>query len=254
MCLVLFAYKSHQNYPLVLAANRDEFYNRSSIQAHFWEEHPAILAGKDVQSQGTWLGVTNSGKIGLITNYRHPRYFNSTAPSRGKIVLEYLASTISPDKYINKLRQYDRQFNGFNLLLGTTDEMFYYSSVTGESKKLKPGVYGLCNHLLDTPWPKVESGKDQLKSILNNHNISIDSLKAILLDDSQASSDQLPETGVGLDFEKLLSSIFIKSEYYGTKSSTIVVLDNKRNVDFSELTYEKNGVRESSSEFRFKCL
>ena len=165
MCLILFAYKVHPSYPLVLAANRDEFYDRPTQSADFWPDHPQLLAGIDLQEKGTWLGVTKEGKFAAITNYRDPASWKTAAPSRGKLVRDYLVGDLNPENYLKEISAHARDYNGFNLLLGDRENLWVFSN-QGDAKKLQPGIYGLSNHLLDTPWPKVQRGKQLLKKAL----------------------------------------------------------------------------------------
>jgi uncharacterized protein with NRDE domain len=150
MCLILFAYNVHPSYRLILAANRDEFYERPSAPADFWIKHPKVLAGIDLQEKGTWLGVTKEGKFSAITNYRDPATWKDQAPSRGKLVSRFLTGPLGAGRYLEKISAQASQYNGFNLLLGDADELFVYSN-RGEAQRLSAGIYGLSNHLL-TPF------------------------------------------------------------------------------------------------------
>lgn len=237
MCLIVFANKVHKNYKLIFAANRDEFYNRPAEQAGFWKDNPELLAGKDLKAGGTWMGITKSGRFAAITNYRDMKNIKDNAPSRGKITLDYLCSDISAQEYFLSIKDSLKYYNGFNLILGSIDNLFYLSSIAGEIKEITPGIHALSNAFLDTPWFKVENSKLKLKDAINNNQISEESLMQILDDKNFAEIENLPDTGIGKDLEKVLSSIFIKTENYGTRCSTILLVDNLNNVKFVEKSY-----------------
>jgi uncharacterized protein with NRDE domain len=159
MCLILFSFKHHPRYPLVIAANRDEFYNRASSPAAFWDDEPGMLAGKDLVAGGTWFGVTRSGRIAAITNYREPGFHRMDAPSRGALVTGYLRGAEAPEEYLKKLEKEAGRYNGFSLIWGGVRRLYYFSNRSGGFQEMTPGLYGLSNHLLNTAWPKVERGK-----------------------------------------------------------------------------------------------
>jgi len=251
MCLIVFANNVLDEYKLIFAANRDEFYDRPTEQADFWDEHPDLLAGKDLQAGGTWLGVTRQGRFAAITNFRDLKNHRNDAPSRGNLTLDFLVNNISPLEYYNKLKPTLNNYNGFNLILGYVDELYYLSNKTSGLKKLEPGVHGISNAILNTPWPKVEKSKRQLKHLVEQNNIHPWEVLNLLDDTSPAKDEVLPDTGVGIDMERMLSPIFIKSEKYGTRSSTIVTVDKQNNVRFVEKTYFANSGRFSNKDFNF---
>lgn len=251
MCLIVFANNVHPNYKLIFAANRDEFYDRPSYQAEFWLEHPELLAGKDLQAGGTWMGITKQGRFAAITNFRDLKNHRHDAPTRGNLTLDFLVTDISPLNYYNSLKETLNQFNGFNLILGTFDELFYFSNKTDGLKKLESGVHGISNAVLDTPWPKVEKSKRNIKHLIEQGDIHPWEVLNLLDDTSLAKDEELPDTGVGLELERMLSPIFIKSEKYGTRSSTIVTVDIDNNVRFVEKTYFANTGRFSNRDFSF---
>ena len=238
MCLVLIAYKVHPRYPLILAANRDEFYDRPTATASYWEEAPELFAGRDLVHRGTWLGVTRGGRCAALTNYREPHAARQDAPSRGGLVSGFLRSEVGPKDYLARLQGKAAAYNGFNLLLGDPDGLYCYSNKSGQAVRLSPGIHGLSNHLLDTPWPKVVRGRDTLSELAQRGDFSREELFAILGDRSQAPDGELPDTGVGLELERLLSSIFIVSERYGTRSSTVLLIDADRRVSFVERSFD----------------
>jgi len=251
MCLIVFANDFLKDYKLIFAANRDEFYNRPTEQADFWKDHPDLLAGKDLQAGGTWMGITRKGKFAAITNFRDLKNHRNDAPSRGNLTLDFLVNDFTPEEYYNRLSSDLQDYNGFNLILGDTNELYYFSNKTNGLKKLEPGIHGISNAILDTPWPKVEKSKRQLKHLIEQKNIHPWEVLNLLDDTSPAKDEELPDTGVGLELERTLSSIFIKSEKYGTRSSTIVTVDKHNNVKFVEKTYYANTGRFSNKEFNF---
>ena len=251
MCLIVFANNILEDYKLIFAANRDEFYNRPSEQAEFWNEYPDLLAGKDLQAGGTWMGITKQGKFAAITNFRDLKNHRTDAPSRGNLTIDFLVNNISALDYYNSLKETLNQFNGFNLILGTVDELFYFSNKTDGLKKLESGIHGISNAILDTPWPKVEKSKRQLQNLIEQKNIHPWEILNLLDDTSLAKDEELPDTGVGLELERMLSPIFIKSKEYGTRSSTILTVDKNNNVRFVEKAYFANSGRFSNRDFSF---
>ena len=252
MCLIVFAYKSHPKYKFIFAANRDEFYDRPTDQVDFWEEHPELLAGKDLQAGGTWMGITKQGRFAAVTNYRDMKNIKEDAPSRGRLTLDFLINNISAEKYYQKIKPLLNDYNGFNLILGSVDEPFYFSTHTEEIKKLKPGLYGLSNARLDTDWPKVKKSKDVLSILLKNDEIHPWELLSLLNDTRKAKEEDLPDTGVGKEWEKILSSVFIQSPKYGTRSSTALVVDINNNVRLAEKTFFGHQGAFSNKDFNFK--
>ena len=236
MCLIVFAWKVLPTVPLVAAANRDEFYQRATAPAAPWPEHPQVYAGRDLQAGGSWMGITHpadcpnhqgGARFAAITNIRAPSEHRDDAPSRGQLVADYLAGCMSPQEYIDDLRQRANQYNGFNLVIGDRDTLIWYSN-RGDSdprngKPLEPGVYGVSNALLDAPWPKVLKTKAQFASLLCL-GAPDDAFFEMLSDTTPAPDQRLPETGVPLEVERVLSSVKIESPGYGTRTSTVVKL------------------------------
>ena len=242
MCLILFSYENHPDYRLILAANRDEYYNRPTSPIAFWDDMPQILAGRDLKHSGTWLGITKTGKIAAITNFRDPASIKEKAPSRGFLVSDFLSGDESPRHYLKRIKKTGYKYNGFNLLVGNNYELFYYSNLNKDIKKIKPGLYGVSNHLLDTSWPKVEKGKSELKTLLaGNNRLNSEDIFSILKDRSRPPDDKLPDTGVDLDWERLLSSLFIAGKRYGTRSSSIVLVTKDKKIIFKERTFIPEG-------------
>ena len=251
MCLIVIANNVHPKYNLIFAANRDEFYNRPSEQAEFWKEHPDLLAGKDLQAGGTWMGITKQGKFAAITNYRDLKNHRNHAPSRGNLTLDFLINDISPEEYYNRLTPTLNDFNGFNLILGNVDELFYFSNKAEGLQKLERDIHGISNAILDTPWPKVEKSKRHLQSLIQQEDTNPWEVIAILKDTSIAKDEELPDTGVGLDLERMLSPVFIKSEKYGTRCSSVVMVDSDNNVKFVEKFFFDGIGNFSNKEYKF---
>jgi uncharacterized protein with NRDE domain len=251
MCLIFFSLKTHPTYKLIVAANRDEFYNRKTAAAQFWKDQENILGGRDLEAGGTWMGITTSGKISMLTNYRDPKNIDPKAPSRGKLVTDFLSGDETPEQYLQQLSANGKRYNGFNLIAGTADELWYYSNYREGITNIPPGIHGLSNHLLDEPWPKVARGKEMFKTILEKEVIPPDDLFELLYDDQRAADNLLPDTGLTLDRERELSSMFIKTENYGSRCSTVVLIDYNNNVDFSERVYDLKTFQFTTQTFQF---
>jgi uncharacterized protein with NRDE domain len=251
MCLIVFAYKVHPKYKFIFAANRDEFYDRPTEQVDYWKDHPELLAGKDVQAGGTWMGITKQGRFAAVTNYRDLKKIKEDAPSRGMLTLDFLNENISAEKYYENIKLSLQDYNGFNLILGGVDELFYFSTHIHGFKKLDPGIYGLSNATLNTDWPKVKKSKDVLSVLLKNDEIHPWELLSILNDTMQAKEADLPDTGVGMEWEKTLSSIFIQSPKYGTRCSTALVVDLDNNFRLAEKTFFGHQGAFSNKDFSF---
>ncbi len=252
MCLLLIALEQHPAYKLVLAANRDEYYDRPTAPAGFWNDNPDLLAGRDLKAGGTWLGITGSGRLAAITNYRDPAHTVLHAPSRGDLVFDFLQEKVPAAEYLERIRQGGARYNGFNLVLGSIDELFWYSNRDDGIKRLSRGIYGLSNHLLDTPWPKVEKAKKEFRDVLaSGDKLHPDIFFEMLSDRTQPSDNDLPDTGVGLAWEKILGPIFISSPVYGTRSSSVIFVDRRDQVLFTERTYNHHPARFQDAVYRF---
>lgn len=239
MCLILLAWQAHPDYPLVLAANRDEFHARPTRAAGFWPEAPHLLAGRDDAAGGTWLGVTRSGRFAALTNYRDPAAMDSSRPSRGKLVTDFLLGDLPPEQYLAHSAAFGARCNGYNLLVGTlgaTPCLWSASNVNGECAPITPGIHGLSNHLLNTPWPKVGAGRTALQAALwpqpNDR-----ALLALLSDESRPDDAALPRTGVPLEWERLLAAAFIRTPAYGTRASTLLKVDRQGRAVFDETSW-----------------
>ena len=240
MCLITFAYKHHPEYNLILAGNRDEFYGRPTRKAQFWteEKQPDILAGKDLEGGGTWLGVHKDGRWGTLTNYRDPKIQKDDPPTRGELVINFLKSGKSAMDYLQEVTKKAEEYNGFNLLLWDANGFYHYSNQNKKVTNISDGIHGISNALLDTPWPKLTSANRQLTEIIQEKKIDKESLFDLLKDETKASEENLPVTGIPRDLEKAVSSIFIKTENYGSRCSTVLLIDKEGNIDFTERSYE----------------
>lgn len=240
MCLVLLAWRGHAKYPCVIAANRDEMHSRPTAAAQWWPTSPAILAGRDLSAGGTWFGLTRTGRFAALTNYRDPQQHRANPPSRGALVTSILLSGGTIDDSLQRLRAVSADYNGFNVLFSDGRRLAVFESVLGEGRELGPGIYGLSNHLLDTPWPKVQTAKSRLSKALSDP-AGAEPLLALLRDDKPAPDAELPRTGVSLEWERLLSSAFVRAADYGTRCSTVVRIDESRRACFDEWSWDAAG-------------
>jgi uncharacterized protein with NRDE domain len=240
MCLLLFAYNSHPEYRLILAANRDEFHRRPTEAANWWSDAPDIFAGRDLEKSGTWMGVNKNGKFAALTNFRDVSQRNTNAPSRGLLVSDYLRGNFSPAEYLAQLTQSADQHEAFNLFLGDKQSLWFFSSRDKIAQELKSGVYGLSNATLDEPWPKVTHGKQGLTQILAE-NANENNLFSLLADRTIYHDDHLPQTGVPLEWERRLSATFIVSPEYGTRCSTLLLIGKDGRMEFVERSFDPNG-------------
>lgn len=254
MCLIFLSLNNHPTYKLVVAANRDEFYNRKTAPASFWKDHTNIVGGRDLEAMGTWMAMSKQGKISLVTNYRDLTNIKPQAPSRGQLVTDYLLENRSPKDYLEHVETKGKAYNGFNLIVGSAAELYYYSNYKGGVEKIESGLHGLSNHLLDTPWPKVTRGIEKMKTLLASTKIDPVKLFDLLYDDQRAPDEKLPDTGVGLERERMLSSMFIKSPNYGTRCSTVVLVDQNDNVHFIERVYDLSTFEYTTQSFEFKII
>lgn len=253
MCLISFAYKIHPRYSLVLLANRDEFYKRSSRKAQFWIEEgfPDILAGKDLSAGGTWMGINKNGKWAALTNYRDMNKLKTNPPSRGDLVLNFLKSELTAEEYLKSIKEKAPMYDGFNLLTGDNNGIFHFSNETNTITCIKPGIHGLSNALLNTPWPKLETANLMLAHTIQEDNLNRDALFNILADEQKAADSQLPETGLSKEMEKAVSSIFISTDEYGTRCSSLLFIDNEGNIEFTERRYIAGTNDIEEERFRF---
>lgn len=250
MCLIAFAWQTHPRYPLILVANRDEFYERPTATAHFWEDNPDILGGRDLQAGGTWLGVRRDGRWSAVTNYREAQ--QETAPSsRGALTTGCLEHAGSLVDYGNIVLSEGSNYSPFNLLLGDDQSLLYCSNRTGQLHTLDAGIFTLSNHLLDTPWPKANHARDALQVLIRDQKPDPGLLLKALQRDTPYDDELLPDTGVGIELERLLSPPFIHSEHYGTRSTTVFMKDLNGQCHVLEQSYQQGGAKGELKEFHF---
>lgn len=245
MCIAYIAFATHPDWPLFIAANRDEFHNRPTLAAAPWQSNNNVIGGIDCLGQGSWLGVTRQGRFALLTNHREPGKTNPTAPSRGELVSRYLDGDSATERYMAEVQQQGSAYNGFNLLAGDADSAWYVGnrSKQTEPERLAPGRYVVSNHLLNTPWPKAERLRQALDAYPQDSlEHSLNPVFALLKDQTTAADDKLPATGLSLEQERLLSSPFIISPNYGTRCSTVIAMHASGRVFFSEVSYNTAGV------------
>ncbi|QFU77493.1 NRDE family protein [Halioglobus maricola] len=245
MCLILFSYRQHPRYPLLLAANRDEFHARPTQSARFWPERPKLLAGRDLQAGGTWMGITRNGRFAAVTNFRDPERTRAAPRSRGDLTLGFLEGDESPASYLHRLSASAGEYAGFNLLLGDRAGLWYYSNsapTPSAPQQLQPGTYGLSNALLDTPWPKVQRGKQALRS-LTGGAVDHSQLAEVVASGELAEQDELAEVGLHGEMDQMLSAQFIVNEAYGTRATTTLWQDQEGMTSWRELSFDAGGNR-----------
>jgi uncharacterized protein with NRDE domain len=250
MCLVLVAWRGDSQYPCVIAANRDELHTRKTAAAHWWQTQPPILAGQDLEAGGTWLGVTRTGRFAALTNYRDQKLRRENAPSRGTLVTSLLLSKDRTAQSLDYLREVGAQYNGFSVIFSDGEQLAVYESARGVGRQLEPGIYGLSNHLLDTPWPKVQNAKSRLAEALS-HLGDTSAALALLRDDVHAPDAQLPSTGLNLEWERLVSSAFVRAPDYGTRCSTLVRIDRRGRACFDEWSWDSAGAQIGATSVQF---
>lgn len=225
MCLLVFSWKQSLEFPLLFIGNRDEFYERPTEKAHAWLDGSGIIAGQDKRAGGTWTGITQT-RFAAITNIRHPKYFNKEGKSRGLLVTDALKSTLSADLFLENLISISDEYPGFNLIIGDRNNCWFFNSEEKQPVKLSPGIYGLSNATLNTLWPKVEVVKRDFEESLNKpHHERKEAFFNLMSRTETAPDYLLPDTGVGLELERILSAPFIISERYGTRSTTFISMN-----------------------------
>lgn len=238
MCLITFAFQHLEQFPLMVIANRDEFYARPTAPLHWWDaENQTIIGGRDLQDGGTWMGMSAKGRFAALTNYRAPEYMQGGKPSRGALVTMCLQDNMPLEEIHRFLKTRSNQYNGFNLVYGSREEMFYYNNVQDKHQQLYPGIYGLSNAYLNTPWPKVLKAKKAFTEQMQNRDAE-NTLLTLMQNDETAPDSELPNTGVPLEWEKKLSAMFITSTEYGTRLTTFVSIDRNGNVVYREKGYQ----------------
>jgi uncharacterized protein with NRDE domain len=259
MCLIALAWKAHPDYPLILATNRDEFHERPTALLDYWNDIPDVLGGRDSEKGGTWLATNVDARWAAVTNFRDGIQPSSLSRSRGHLVRDYVASNLEPNDYAVTVEASISEYPGFNLLIGGPDELYYVSNYSeagpcSNIQPVSPGVHSLSNHLLDTPWPKVERCKQHMQLLLDSDSDTITrSLFELLADRTLAADPDLPSTGVSLDRERMLSASFIVAENYGTRASTVILMDKTGSVQMHERAFGAGGVEMGQRSFSFKA-
>lgn len=252
MCLLTFAWKTHPKYKLIFASNRDEFYKRNTAPAQFWQDQPQVLAGKDLEAGGTWMGLNKNGRFTALTNYRDIANIKSNAPSRGMLTLDYLTGNDSPQAYLEDIFEGINDYNGFNLLVGNTEELYYLSNYQNKITPLSPGIYALSNALLDSDWFKVQRLKEKFTDIVDNQAIEEGVLLDLMYDPTRATEEEVQRTGLPIERELMLSSMFIKSPNYGTSSSATMLIDYDNRISFTERVYNIETSEKLDQNFSFE--
>ena len=240
MCILFLALKQHTNHPLIVAANRDEFFNRPCESMHHWKDHPDILAGKDLLKGGTWLGVNRDGRFSAVTNFRTGKPPRANADSRGELVQMYLTEEMDDDEFISFLERNHRDYNPFNLVFGRSSRLYTYCSEDGSLNRLESGFHSMSNGYLDQHWPKMQAGVDRIRNLIDGSSeINLDKFNQVMRDETTAGLDELPSTGVDVETEKRLSSIFINGSDYGTRTTTYLMFSESQ-ATAHEVNYDEN--------------
>lgn len=240
MCLIVFAWRPSHSQPLIVAANRDEFYARPTLALAQWPDAPHIHAGRDLEAGGSWMGISNDGRFAALTNIRNPSQ-KTGLRSRGELVAKYLNGAQSLDDYLAETSSRAAEYTGFNLLVGDAQRLYYLNSVEPVPVQLEEGVYGVSNAGLNTRWPKLLKARNALAAQLSDPQPS--ALLELLLDATPAARSELPDTGVGLATETLLSSVFIASPNYGTRASTVLIVNADGSRQMIEHSFGPYGAR-----------
>jgi uncharacterized protein with NRDE domain len=252
MCLILLAWQAHPDYPLIFAGNRDEAYERPSAPAAFWPDDPRIFGGRDLEMGGTWLGITRQGRIAAVTNYRQGSGGAPAPRSRGELTTGFLRGIEEPRSYLQGVSPQAREYRGYTLIVGDQEHLWAFSNRGGGIEKLAPGLHGVSNHLLNTPWPKIVRGKQRLAGLLGAGEKELaEGLFQALADRTVASDAELPDSGVGLQRERELSAAFIADERYGTRATTVILVSRANEAVFMERRFGLRGVPLGETTQRF---
>lgn len=243
MCLAVIAYLAHPDWPIIIVANRDEFHDRPSTAMHVWDCEPRVLAGKDLRAGGTWLGLSNRAHIALLTNVREPGRLSPDAPSRGKLVESYLFGTDSPEQFAKHAMSKPDVYNGYNLLvMDETGGVVISNRPTKHATRIEPGVHGLSNASLNTPWPKLTRTTAAVRQLLDSSTvIHPEQMIKVMQDDAPPDDGLIPQTGLSQDRERLLASPFIRSPDYGTRCTTTLMRHRSGMTHVQELRYQSDG-------------
>ena len=251
MCLLVFAWQQHPRYRFILAGNRDEFHDRPTAPAQWWEDHPDILAGKDLKAGGSWLGISRSGRFGTVTNFRETASPSGGLRSRGELINGFLNTAQGPATWLAGKENDRDAYGGFNLIVGDGSELGYMSNRGQDARTLQAGVAGLSNRRLDTPWPKLLRARRRFERLIGDASPNTESLFELLSDRKRATDEELPDTGIPREWERLLSSIFIVSPAYGTRASTVLLIGHDGHVFFEERRFAADGQQSGASQVDF---
>jgi uncharacterized protein with NRDE domain len=252
MCLLVLAWKFHPRYRLILAGNRDEFHDRPAAPLGWWQDDGRVLAGRDLKAGGTWLGLARSGRFGIVTNYRDLQAPVEGAPSRGTLVPRFLTGATSPKEFLDDLRGAAPRYSGFNLLVGGSRALYYFSNRgSNVPNALAPGIYGLSNHTLDTPWPKLSRTRERFDALLRSAEVQAEDLFGILADRERAPLANLPATGLPEEWEHIVSAPFIVNERYGTRCSSVLLVERNGRTVLHERRFDFAGIQTGTSRFEF---
>lgn len=254
MCLLVLAWRRHPRYPVVLAGNRDEFHARPAAPASWWSDPADLLAGRDLQAGGTWLGLTRDGRVAVVTNYRELGERLPDAPSRGHLIVEYARGGKGPRDFLNDLARDADAYAGFNLIASDSDTLGYYSNRDAAPRELAPGIYGLSNHLLDTPWPKLRRVRERFGRQMQHAQLDPGELVVLLADRTPAPESELPQTGLPHELERALSAPFIVTPTYGTRCSTALTIDADGRCEFLERRFDAAGEAVGDARFTFESV
>ncbi|MGH8321151.1 MAG: NRDE family protein [Gammaproteobacteria bacterium] len=242
MCLLVFAWKTHPDYPLVFAGNRDELHARPSAAAGFWEDASQLLAGRDLQAGGTWLGITTGGRFAVVTNYRAGLNPAKAPRSRGVLTAGFLRGDTSAESYIHGVAEHSTEYGAFSLIVGDRAALWYFSNHDeSEPQEVQPGIHGLSNHLLDTPWPKVTRSSESLELLLEERSLNEEALFTLLSNRTPAPEAQLPDTGIGRERERQVSPVFVVNQIYGTRCSSVILFHQNGGIRFAERRFDAAG-------------
>ncbi len=244
MCILFLAINRHPDYPLIIAANRDEYHDRPSQAMHYWPDHPEILAGRDLDKGGSWFGINHKGSFCAVTNFRTGAPAVADRQSRGNLVVKFLASDCggrAGDDFLEYLKRESGRFNPFNLIFGNRAAIRIFCSQDHSLKTLSAGYHSVSNGYMDHEWPKMSCGVRKLTEVVEKQSpLKIDELNRLMRDQTKARDDQLPDTGAGKEFERLVSSIFIQDDDYGTRATTCL-LYRPQTLTAHEINYDRRG-------------
>ncbi|MGI9261156.1 MAG: NRDE family protein [Woeseiaceae bacterium] len=245
MCLILVAWKIDPEYPLVLAANRDEFHHRPTQSLHRWQDKPAVVAGRDLQAGGTWLGASRSGRVAAVTNYREGKPGKRGTSSRGEIVTAFLTSSASSETFAGSIEC--DSYAGFSLLTIDADDLCYTSNRGDEARRLPPGIYGLSNASLDTPWPKLVRTRESFRKIIAAGDVNETSLMRILSDRHMSPATEIEPGSLPFALARAVTAPFIVTPEYGTRCTTVVLRDPAGQTQMSERRFDAAGTQVGES-------